>query len=195
MNRIFFLLVLGAFIFSGCGLRQREMELDKKLADVNEKEQQLSLKEQSLDFREQQLDVREKILDSTTKKIANDSLNILYPQLPGTWFVKMFCTETNCPGSAVGDVKNEQWDFKIQDNSIIASAISNNQLVRVYTGFYTTNSIRLSVQQDSTDAQPAKMTVRLQNITDKDMDGEREIIQPNGCRILYSLQLKKQIQK
>lgn len=195
MNRTFFYLLLIVVTFSGCSLRQRENELDKKLADVNEKEQQLSLKDQSLDFREQQLDLREKVLDSTTRKNSNDSLYALHPQLPGTWFVKMQCTETNCPGSAVGDIKNEQWDFKFQDNSIIVSAISNNQLVRVYTGYYTSTSIRLSVQQDSADLQPAKMTVRLQNITDKDMDGEREIIQPNGCRILYSLQLKKQIQK
>jgi hypothetical protein len=185
-------LVSGVFIFSGCSLRQREMELDKKLTEVNEKEQQLALKEQSLDFREQQLDTREKILDSTTRKIANDSLLILHPQLTGTWAVKMQCIETNCPGSAVGDTKNEQWDFKIQDNGVIASAISNNQLVRVYSGGYLNNSLRLSVQQDSTDLQFAKMTVRLQESKDKEMSGEREIIQANGCRILYTLQLKKQ---
>ena len=185
-------LILCMLVFQGCSLRQREIELDKKLAEVNEKEQQLSLKEQSLDLREQQLNEKEKLLDSTTKKIANDSLYILYPQLPGTWLVKMQCIETNCVGSAVGDTKNEQWEFKFQDNSIIASAISNNQLVRVYTGTYAGNSLKLSVQQDSTDMQAAKMTIRLQNIKDKEMEGEREIIQASGCRIVYSLQLKKQ---
>lgn len=173
-------------------MRQREIELDKKLAEVNEKEQLLSLKEQSLDFKEQELNEREKLLDSTTKKIANDSLYILHPQLPGTWLVKMQCIETNCPGSAVGDTKNEQWDFKFHDNSIIASAISNNQLVRVYSGYYVGSSIKLTVQQDSTDLKAAKITVRLQNIKQKEMDGEREIIQANGCRIVYALQLKKQ---
>ena len=185
-------LILYMLVLQGCSLRQRETELDQKLADVNEKEQQLSLKEQSLDIREQQLNEKEKLLDSTTKKIANDSLYILHPQLPGTWLVKMQCTETNCSGSAVGDTKNEQWEFKFQDNSIIASAISNNQLVRVYTGSYTGNSLKLSLQQDSTDTQAAKMTIRLQNIKDKEMEGEREIIQASGCRIVYSLQLKKQ---
>ena len=63
----------------------------------------------------------------------------------------MICTETNCPGSAVGDSKNEQWDISFQDNAIIATAISNNQMVRVYTGHYFGNSIRLTVQKDSTD--------------------------------------------
>ncbi len=188
-NLIFFASIV--FLFSGCSLRQREIELDKKLAEVHEKEQELSLKEQSLDFREQQLDAREKILDSTSKKNAIDSLHINHQQLPGTWAVRMQCTETNCPGSAVGDTKNELWEFKFQDNGVVASASSNNQLVRIYTGTFINGTLRLSVQQDST-GQFAKMAVRLQNVTDKEMDGEREIIQANGCRILYSLQLKKQ---
>ena len=187
---ILFSICIGTF--SGCSLRQREIELDKKMADVNEREQQLSLKEQSLEFREQQLNEREKILDSTTRINLNDSLFLQHQQLPGTWTVKMQCTETNCPGSAVGDTKNEQWEFKFQNESVIVSAISNNQLVRVYTGEYLNNTLRLSVQQDSTEAQFAKMVVRLQNVRDKEMEGEREIIQASGCRILYSLQLKKQ---
>ncbi len=178
-------------IFSSCSLRQREIELNKKLADVNAREQQLSLKEQSLDFREQQLNEREKKLDSTTRKNSNDSLYVQHQQLPGTWAVRMQCTETNCPGSAVGDTKNEQWEFKFQDNSVIARAISNNQLVRIYTGTYFGDLLKLSVQ-DTTDANSAKMVIRLQNVKDKEMEGEREIIQASGCRILYSLQLKKQ---
>jgi len=178
--------------FSACNIRQREMELDKKVAQINEKEQQLNLKEQSLDLREQQIIEREKEIDSTKRKIANDSLMILHPQLPGLWNVKMQCTETNCEGSAVGDTKNEQWQFKLQDNGVIASAISNNELVRVYSGQYINNFLRLTLQQDSSVKKATKMIVRLQQLQPDQMTGEREIIQPNGCRILYSLQLKKQ---
>jgi hypothetical protein len=36
------------------------------------------------------------------------------------------------------------------------------------------------------------MAVRLQNIKDKEIEGEREIVQSGGCRIVYSLQLRKQ---
>ena len=179
-------------IFSGCSLRQRENELDKKLNDLHQREQQLSLKEQSLDFREQQLNDREKLLDSTKRKNSNDSLYIQHQQLPGTWSVRMQCTETDCPGSAVGDTKNEQWEFKFQDNNVVASAISNNQLVRVYTGTYNGDLLKLTVQDDTTDTNSARMVVRLQDVKDKEMEGEREIIQASGCRILYALQLKKQ---
>lgn len=195
MARNLFLLFSFIFFFSGCSLRQREIELDKKTQQVNEKEQSLSLKEQSLDFREQQLNEREKLIDSTTKKMANDSLFILHPDLPGTWNVKMVCTATNCAGSAIGDTKNEQWEFTFQDNNVLASAVSNNKLVRVYTGNFNGDAIKLTVQSDSTDSQSAKMTIRLQtkNKNENEMDGEREIIQSGGCRILYSLQLKKQV--
>lgn len=192
MARSLFLSLFFIILLSGCSLRQREIELDKKTQQVNEKEQELSLKEQSLDFREQVLDEREKSLDSTTKKIANDSLFIMHPELPGSWNVKMVCTATNCPGSAIGDSKNEQWDFTFQDNSIIASAISNNKLVRVYTGNFTGDAIKLTLKKDSSDSQTAKMTIRLQNKSENEMTGEREIIQSTGCKILYSLQLKKQ---
>ena len=186
---LFFIILL-----SGCSLKERERELDKKTQQVNEREQELSLKEQSLDFREQVLNEREKSLDSTTKKMANDSLYILHPELPGSWNVKMVCTATNCAGSAIGDTKNEQWDFAFQDNSILASAISNNKLVRVYTGNFNGEAMRLSLQRDSTDNQSSKMTIRLHtNVkNESEMIGEREIVQPGGCRILYSLQLKKQ---
>jgi hypothetical protein len=177
---------------SGCNLRQREIELDRKLAEVNEREQRLSLKEQSLELREQQLNEKEKKLDSTTKRNGNDSLLLLHPQLSGIWNVKMQCTETNCSGSAVGDTKNEQWQFKFQDNGVIVSAKSNNELVRVYTGVYRNNVLQLSVHADTSLPKSARILVRLQQIQDKEMSGEREIIQPDGCRILYSLQLKKQ---
>jgi len=183
------ILLMGIVFISGCGLRQREMELNRKMQELNVKEQELALKEQSLSIKEEQLNEKEKSLDST-KNVVNDSLFVQHQKLPGTWMVEMQCTETNCPGSAVGDVKNEQWDFKFQNNMVIASAMSNNQLVRVYTGDYVGNTLKLAVQQDSTDAS-AKIVVRLQQIKDKEMTGDREITQANGCRILYSLRLKK----
>lgn len=191
MQRIFVFL-LCVFFFSGCSLRQREIELDKKMTDLHDREQLLALREQSLDLKEQQLNQREKLIDSS-KTNMKDSTFILNQQLPGTWSVRMQCIETNCPGSAVGDSKNEQWEFRFQDNSVVASAISNNKVVRIYTGSFTNNVLRLSVPQDSTDLQFGKMVVRLQNVKDKEkeMEGEREIVQASGCRILYALQLKK----
>jgi len=183
-------LFAGIVFVSGCGLRQRETELNKKMQELNVKEQEIALKEQSLAIKEEQLNEKEKLLDSSGNQ-AKDSLFLQHQKLPGTWMVEMQCIETNCAGSAVGDVKNEQWDIKFQNNMVIVSAMSNNQLVRIYSGDYVGNSLKLSVQQDSTDAS-AKIVVRLQQTKEKEMTGEREIIQANGCHILYALRLKKQ---
>lgn len=183
-------LLMGIIVFSSCSLRQREVELEKRTNDLRHREQELSLKEQSLQFKEEQLNDREKLLDSTTR-IVNDSLFLEHQKLPGTWLVEMQCTETSCPGSAVGDTKNESWDFKFQNNMVIANAIANKQATWIYTGTFIGNMLRLSVQQDSLESS-AKIVVRLQQTKEKEMTGEREIIQPSGCRILYSLRLKKQ---
>lgn len=174
----------------GCGLRQREIELNKKMNELNQREQQLNLREQSIDLKEQQLNLREQSVDSA-QQVINDSLFLEHQKLPGIWTVEMQASETNCAGSAVGDIKNEHWDFLFQDDMVIAKAFSNKRLVRIYTGNYVGNSLRLTVNQDTSETS-AKITVRLQKTNDKEMTGEREIIQENGCRILYTLRLKKQ---
>jgi hypothetical protein len=184
------ILAAGVFFMTGCSLRQRENELNKKTIELKQRELQLDLREQSLQLREQQLSIREQSGDST-HKIINDSLFLEHQKLPGTWLVEMQATETNCTGSAVGDIKNEQWDFKFQDNLVIASAFSNGRLVRIYTGNYVGDILKLDVKQDTTETL-ARIVVRLQQTGPKEMTGEREIIQENGCRILYSLRLKKQ---
>lgn len=185
-----FILVAGVIFLSGCSLRQREIELNKKTIELNQRELQLNLREQSIQFREKQLSLKEQLVDST-RKVINDSLFLEHQKLPGTWLVEMQATETNCAGSAVGDIKNEQWDFKFQNEMVIVKAYSTGRLVRIYSGNYVGNILKLDVHQDTVETS-AKIVVRLQQTGDKDMSGEREIIQENGCRILYSLRLKKQ---
>lgn len=189
-NMKWIFLLSGIILVSGCGLRQRELELNQKTNELNQKEQQLTLKEQSLAIKEQQLNEREKSLDSSNK-IISDTLFKHHQQLAGMWLVEMQCTETTCPGSAVGDIKNEQWNLKFQDNMVIATAMNNHQLLRVYAGEFIGNSLRLTVQQDSIE-NSAKIIVHLQQSKENEMQGEREIIQASGCHILYSLRLIKQ---
>jgi hypothetical protein len=183
-------LLSGVIFLSGCGLRQKQLELNKKMAELNMKEHELALKEQSLAIKEQELNDQKKSIDSTSNVVA-DSLYREHQKIPGIWLVDMQCTETNCPGSAVGDIKSEQWDFKFQHNIVIVAAMNRNQLLRIYTGTYQGDLLKLEVQQDSTESN-AKIVVTLQQTSEKEMEGEREIIQASGCHILYSLKLKKQ---
>lgn len=173
-------------------MHKREQELEVKVAELNQKEQELLLKEKSLQLKEEQLAKREKLLDSTANKNSIDTLSSLHPNLPGLWNVTMRCTETTCAGSAVGDTKNEQWEISFENNTVIAKAMSDKKLLRVYSGTYAGNSFELTAQQNNaSDAQAAKMVVRLQKTKENEMAGQREIIRPD-CRIVYALELSRQ---
>jgi len=189
--------LLLSFLFcSGCDLRKREDELQKKETAINQKEQELLLKEKTLQLKETELMQRELKLDSvknTDTVQKADSTHLYNPLLIGTWSVKMTCTETTCEGSAVGDTKTEQWNISYQGNTIIAKAMANDKLVRVYTGFFTGNTVELVEDRKIIPLQPAtKMAVRLQVINEKSMDGQREIARDNECKVVYAIQARKQ---
>ena len=169
---------------------QREEALRKKEIAINEKEQELILKEKSLEIKEANLLQKEQILDSTS---INDSTFIYNPVLIGLWSVKMVCTETTCPGSAIGDTKSEQWDIIYQGNKIVAKAIVDYKVVRIYSGVFKGNTLDLIDEQDIANPQnKTRITVRLRITSDKTMEGQREILRVGDCRILYSLQLNKE---
>jgi hypothetical protein len=190
-----FILLSGMFLITlaSCGLREKEDALNKRMSELAQKEQELLLREKSLQLKEKELNEREILLDSTSSKLSTDSLSALHPKLPGIWLVKMTCTETTCPGSAIGDTKTEQWIINYQNNAVIAKAMSNNNLARIYIGTYSGNSLELSAQQDTAAVStPAKMIVHLQETKEDEMEGEREITRVEGCRIVYTLKIKRQ---
>lgn len=178
------------FFLSGCDTREREVALQKKENLLNEREQQLLLKEKTLQAKEDEVNKRRQQLDSTTKA---DTVHKVVPMLAGAWQVKMTCTETTCAGSAVGDTKTEQWIFLYQGTTLLVKAMAGEQLVRVYSGFYTNDAIELAEDKSSTATQTAaKMTIRLRMVDDTHLEGQREIVRENDCRVVYALQLQKQ---
>lgn len=188
-----FALFLFSFLFfcSGCDLRKREEELQKREAALNQKEQEIFLKEKTLQLKEQELVKREQKIDTIQKE---DSTHLYNALLIGVWQVKMTCTETTCAGSAVGDTKTEQWTISYQGNTIIAKAMDGEKLVRVYTGFYTGNTVELVEDREGISLQPdIKMVVRLQLVNETTMDGQRDIVRQDDCKVVYALQLKKQV--
>ena len=191
MRSVFFILSMLLFLTS-CSSREREKRLQQKELELNQKEQELLMKERSLQEREDQLAERENILDSSTNKLLVDTSILLNTHLPGLYNATMHCTETTCPGSAVGDTKTEQWQINYQDNQVIAKAISGNKQIRVYIGNYSGNILELSSQQNDSIPSTTKMIVRLQETKENEMEGQREIIRGEDCHIVYALQLKKQ---
>lgn len=189
MRWIYYLLLLTIFLFAGCGMRERETALQAKEAELTRKEQELALKEESLQLREKELLSKEQRLDST----AQDSA-FYNPNVPGKWTVRMVCTETGCPGSAIGDTKYETWELAYQNEQVIARAMVNNNLVRVYTGSYKNNILELTENAELSPASPGtKIFLRLTLSNENSMEGQREIVRAD-CRIIYALRLDKQVE-
>lgn len=196
MKGIIYLFLLTTFLFSGCGIRERETVLQKKEAELAQKEQELSLKTEALRLKEEELVkkeqrvAREQRVDSTEQ----DTASTYNPQVLGKWSVRMTCIESTCPGSAVGDTKYETWELSSQNNQVIAQAIADAKLVRVYSGTYKNNVLELTEDVALSPSAPAtKMLVRLTLLNESTLEGQREIVRSGDCKIVYALQLSKQV--
>ncbi|RPD45114.1 hypothetical protein [Paracnuella aquatica] len=191
--RLFLCIICLGALFAGCGSANKQKELQARELAVQQKERALNSREQELAIREELLVLKERKMDSTIQAdstIQLDSAWMANPDIAGKWNVQMTCTETTCPGSAVGDIKTEQWEIVQQANTIIARALVNDQLVRVYTGGFTDGLITLTEEQATgTATTPVKMSVQLKRINKTRIEGKREIIREKDCRIVYNLQL------
>jgi len=187
MQTLFIGLLFTLFVFSGCGIRQRETELDNRAAELAKREQELLLKEKTLQIKETELNERQQTLDSTMSDTSNFN-----PQISGNWNAKMTCTEATCPGSAVGDTKTEVWQFSYLNQNLVVKAFANNSLVRVYTGSYKDGNIVLNETVGATEQSPAtQFKVRLSLSNNGALEGSREIERSGECKIVYSLVLTR----
>jgi hypothetical protein len=88
MKNIFYLFFVSVFFISGCGLREREVSVQKKEAELAQKERELLVREEALQLKEQALAKKEQNLDSTRL----DSTANFNPAIAGSWSVRMVCT-------------------------------------------------------------------------------------------------------
>ena len=185
-----FVVMFLVVFLNSCELNRKESLLQQKADSLHQVEQRLILKEKTLEVKEQELLLRELKLDSTVQK---DTTLAFDSTLIGKWAVKMVCSETTCSGSAVGDTKNEQWEITSEGTKFIVKAMSAEQLVRVYTGIYTGNTLELIAGVGNATGQPAaKMVVRLHIVNEKKLEGQREIVRENACKVIYTMEMDKQ---
>lgn len=180
MRRLQFIFII-ALLFGSCGIGEREKAVKEKEAALNEQQQALLLLEQQLTQKEKLLQEREYKLDSTKREI--DSVVIHGPSIVGKWQVKMQCVETSCTGSAIGDIKTEQWEFASSGNDIVMKAYAGKNLTRIYNGNYTQRGLFLA---DNSAPGTAKIEVTLRILNEKKMDGIREIMLTD-CKTTYSI--------
>lgn len=188
MKSILYLFFLSTIFLSGCGLREREISVQKKEAELARKERELLAREEALQLKEEAITKIEQKIDSTRQ----DSTVNFNPAIVGSWSVRMVCTETTCPGSAIGDTKSEIWTLAYQDERVIAKALTDNVVVRTYVGTYNNNTLELTENVELTPGTPStKIIVRLNLLDENTMEGQRTIIRSEDCRIVYALQLNK----
>ena len=188
-----YVLMVVIFLCGGCKNDERNRQLDKKEAALLLKEQELETREKSLQFKEEEFTKKAAVPDTSLTGVDNDSLHVRYPSLPGTWNVTMRCIETTCAGSAVGDTKTEQWNLQFDNNGLVANAMSDNKLLRIYSGTLSGAAFELYARKENAAVeQAANIVVRLIPTNDNQMTGRREILRANDCRIIYSLDFRKQ---
>jgi hypothetical protein len=193
MKYIAIISVFIVFTSTACTSDEREKQLADKAAELDRRQQDLDLREISLVLKEEELQKKQRHIDSASATIAEDTIVRMHPDLPGIYNVTMRCTQTSCAGSAVGDTKTEQWQITIEKNEVIANAMSNQKVVRIYKGGYLGNTIELIAQSDTIPTlQDGNMRVRLQQSRENHLRGIREITRPDNCRIVYDLELQKQ---
>ena len=157
---------------------------------LNERELQLTAREKAVQLKEEELNAKVQKMDSV---LIKDTASFYDSTLVGLWNVKMNCTETTCPGSAVGDTKTEQWSIAYSENKVVAKVLTNGSLVRIYSGKYNGSTLELDVPlSDSAQEPKALMMVRLQYTAPGRLEGRREITRTEGCRIIYALNMEKQ---
>lgn len=161
-------------------LKATQDSLAFKTRQVDSLNSQLKLKDDTIALIKNSLD---------TAKAGADSTGVYNAELIGRWAVNMLCIETSCEGSAIGDVKNEQWEVSYEGSALVAKAYNNKEVTRIYKGVVNNDHIELKNIDPTGNAQ---MLVTLQQRKDEGtLEGVREIIKADDCRIRYSIKLAK----
>lgn len=182
-NTLLILFVTPFFLIS-CSDNQKE----KKLA---EREQQLLEKEKMFAQKESEYQALLKMRDSIF--IKKDSAEIImWPaEITGSWNGKVICTESNCNDYVVGDQRTDTWEFDSDSLQLVGKILNNNNLVRLYSGKFNNNEIKLNFKTDSTATKKVEMNVLLNDISDTKIRGTRTIMVDNNCSAKFSVELTR----
>ena len=187
---LIFFIITCTVVISGCNFKERETEIQRKTEELTAKEQQLLLREKSLQLKEDSLNKILSIHDSIS--FAN-SIETLPPALRGEWTARMVCTASECQGSVIGDTQTDNWQINEQEGAVIIKSLSRGQINRIYTGnYYKNNTIKVGITSETpSHVSSSERIIEITDIRENRMTGTRVVIQPDGCRITYSLELEK----
>lgn len=173
-----------SFLVISCDNRQKEK-------DLFEREQQLLEKEKLFAHKESEYQALIKMRDSIFAK--KDSIKIMmWPaEISGSWNGKVICIESNCSDYVVGDQRTDTWEFDSDSTQLVTKIINNNNLIRLYSGRFENNEIKLNFKTDSTAKKKVDMNVLLNDISDTKIRGTRTVITDNNCTAKFSVELTR----
>lgn len=177
------LLIFLLFFLVNCDNKEKSNELMQR-------EQQLLDKEKLFAQKEAEYQSLLKMRDSIFNQQHSDYVKIVkWPdEIAGAWTGKVICTESNCSDYVVGDQRTDTWEFASDSIQLFSKIINNNNLVRLYSGKFENNEIKLNFKTDSTAKKQVDMNVLLNDISDTKMKGVRTIAVDN-CMAKFSVEL------
>lgn len=177
---IFFTALL---IFHACTDSNKENNLKTREQDLITKEKEFAAKE---------TEYQELLAMRDSLKNANDSAtaNSLPQNIPGKWNGKMICTESSCAEHAIGDQRNDVWEFSENGKTVSAKVSNRTGNNKIYTGNYTGTELRLTSESDSSSIGKTQINIVLNDLQ-KTLKGTRYTTGANGCTAKFSLELEK----
>lgn len=170
-------------IFISCDNRKKENDLTMRERQLLEKEKAFAQKEseyQSL------VKMRDSIFAAKKDSVT---INVWPAQVAGLWTGKVICTESNCSDYVVGDQRTDTWEFDSDSIQLLTKIINNNNLVRIYSGKFENNEVKLNFRTDSTSRKQVEMNVLLNDFSTNKMRGTRTITADNNCMAKFSVEL------
>ncbi|CAD7811497.1 hypothetical protein CHRY9390_02366 [Chryseobacterium aquaeductus] len=167
--------------------------------DDNKKTQQLLDRENSLLEKEKLFAEKESEYQSLLKmrdSIFNikDTVEVVkkWPaEVFGSWSGKVICTESSCNDYVIGDQRMDTWEFDSDSTQLVSKIVNNNKLVRIYSGSYENNEVKLNYKTDSAANKSVEMNVILNEISATKMRGIRTITVDNKCTAKFSVELTR----
>lgn len=181
LKNTFFILLASSFLLVSCDFKEKEKNL-------TEREKQLLEKEKIFAKKESEYQSLLKMRDSIFAKKDSVKIAVWPEEISGAWNGKVICIESNCSDYAVGDLRTDIWEFDNDSTQPIAKIINNNNLIRLYSGKFENNEIKLSFKTDSTSKKNVEMSVLLNDISDNKIKGTRTITS-DGCTAKFSVEL------
>jgi len=180
-----FLLLFLLVFFQSCNDKEKDQQITDRENALLEKEKLFATKEseyQSL------LKMRDSIFN---KKDSVEIIKKWPAEVFGAWTGKVICTESSCSDYVIGDQRIDTWEFDSDSTQLFSKIVNNNKLVRLYSGKFENNEVKLNYKTDSTATKMVEMNVLLNEFSPNKIRGQRTVSIDNKCLAKFSVELTR----